>query len=96
MATNVNLGGTYDITTVVREFVPTQLIDFGFRRGSIKNIGSATIFIGLNKVPDLATTAEESDKVVLSTGEALRIPRRCTRFFILTSAGSSKIIYIED
>ena len=92
----INLGQCFTATGTSQKYVPTQKVDQGFRRGSIKNNGTVTVFFGWNKDVTLVSDADEADKGYAAPGEAIRVPRRCSFFHAVTAGAAAKCIYVED
>lgn len=104
----VNLGavidvGSADYTRVIlgpRDFTSQSNVE---RRGTIVNLGPAEVFIGWNKeYLNAVNETMESDKAFLkpvgvaNSISAIRVPLFAEYFVCKTSAGSAKLIYVED
>ena len=92
----VDLGRCFTAGTVPHTYRFKWPADLGYRRGSIKVVGTKRVFFGWDKAPLHADDSDEEDKAYADQNDAIRIPRKCNWFIAVTASGSSKCIIVED
>jgi len=89
-----NMGAIIDVDSTDR-VIRFQATDHS-RRGALLNRGAARVYFGWGALVAVATDAEGVDKGYVESGEAIRIPAKCNFFAVKTSAGTAKLIHVED
>lgn len=93
-----NFGGVIDVDDTARKIKFTlENKDSDTSRGSLKNEGAATVYLGWNKEAiDALDDTEEADKNFIVSGDSIRVPKYCSYVTAQTAAGSAKLQYVED